>query len=173
MDFTSSSTRWIWAVKGGNPIKNSSPSYSGLTQHDSFDGLTFDLTVAKGGNSLNPFAAQASTSGTASSPSSPTSSASSESGNTGASASSDNPEAKRERATIAHGAVMGLAFALLFPLGSILIRVFSFPGLIWVHVATQMVAYMLAIAGLGLGVWIALNPFRMVRRDTPWCAVYS
>ncbi|MCJ1463566.1 hypothetical protein MMC07_002174 [Pseudocyphellaria aurata] len=167
MDFTSSNTQWIWAVKGGPPVKSSSPSYSGLRHHDSSGSLTFDLTVAKGGNSLNPFATQAATSGTASSASSPTSSASSGSGNTGASTSFDNIRQKRERATIAHGAVMGLAFALLFPLGSILIRVFSFSGLIWVHAATQMVAYALAIAGLGLGVWIALNPFRMIDHRHP------
>ena len=61
-------------------------------------------------------------------------------------------------AIITHGTVMGFAFAFLFPLGAILIRVASFPGLIWVHAAIQSLAYALALAGLGLGIYIAVYP---------------
>lgn len=53
---------------------------------------------------------------------------------------------------------MGLAFALLFPSGAIMIRLFSFKGLVWVHAGTQMLAYALAIVGLGLGIYIAIWP---------------
>ena len=53
---------------------------------------------------------------------------------------------------------MGFAFAFLFPLGAILIRVASFRGLIWVHAAIQSLAYALALAGLGLGIYIAVYP---------------
>ena len=61
-------------------------------------------------------------------------------------------------AVITHGTVMGFAFAFLFPLGAILIRVASFRGLIWVHAAIQSLAYALALAGLGLGIYIAVYP---------------
>lgn len=61
-------------------------------------------------------------------------------------------------AVITHGTVMGFAFAFLFPLGAILIRVASFRGLIWVHAAIQSLAYALALAGLGLGIYIAIYP---------------
>ena len=68
----------------------------------------------------------------------------------------------RHYAVITHGTVMGFAFAFLFPLGSILIRVSSFRGLIWVHAAIQSLAYALALAGLGLGVYIAVYPESLV-----------
>ena len=61
-------------------------------------------------------------------------------------------------AVITHGTVMGFTFAFLFPLGAILIRVASFRGLIWVHAAIQSLAYALALAGLGLGIYIAVYP---------------
>lgn len=53
---------------------------------------------------------------------------------------------------------MGLAFAFLFPLGAIIMRTLSFRGLIWVHAAIQIFAYILAVVGLGLGVYIAIYP---------------
>jgi len=61
------------------------------------------------------------------------------------------------KASIAHGVLMGLAFAVFFPVGAIVMRVFRFKGLVWVHAASQAFAYILALAGLGLGVWIAVN----------------
>lgn len=64
----------------------------------------------------------------------------------------------RHNAVITHGTVMGLAFAVLFPLGAIVIRTASFRGLVWVHAGIQLFAYMLALTGLGLGVYIAIYP---------------
>lgn len=58
---------------------------------------------------------------------------------------------------------MGVAFVALFPLGAIAVRVLSFRGLIWFHAATQIFAYTLALAGMGLGVWIATKPDYIVR----------
>lgn len=173
MDFTSSKTQWIWAVKGGSAIKSNSQSLTGLAQHDIMGSINFDLTVAKGGNSLNPFAAQVAASGTpTSSGSSPTSPATTGSGTEGASSDDDQSAQKaRERVMIAHGTVMGLAFALFFPIGSILIRILSFSGLVWVHAATQLLGYALAIVGLGTGIHIALKPDRVVRPLSPLCPV--
>lgn len=64
----------------------------------------------------------------------------------------------RQGAVIAHGTIMGFAFAFLFPLGAIIIRTSSFRGLVWIHAAIQAFAYLLALAGLGLGVYIAIYP---------------
>lgn len=58
---------------------------------------------------------------------------------------------------------MGIAFVVLFPLGAIILRILSFRGLVWVHAAIQVFAYILAVAGLGLGVYIAIYPDSQVR----------
>jgi len=64
---------------------------------------------------------------------------------------------KQNRMSVAHGILMGITFAVLFPLGAIVMRVFSFRGLVWFHAGWQAVAYAIALAGLGLGVWVAVN----------------
>lgn len=69
----------------------------------------------------------------------------------------------RPNAEITHGTIMGLAFAFLFPLGAIVIRTASFRGLVWVHAGIQASAYILALTGLGLGVYIAIYPRSQVR----------
>lgn len=125
--------------------------------------LNFNLQAAKGGNSLNPFfaSAQATGSGTASA-GLPTATAASR--NVGGSVGDPGFNIDvRNRAQIAHGTIMGLAFALLFPTGGIIIRVLSFRGLIWVHAGLQTLTYTLALAGMGLGVYIALKPDNRVR----------
>ncbi|KAL5335371.1 hypothetical protein BJX70DRAFT_390745 [Aspergillus crustosus] len=52
----------------------------------------------------------------------------------------------------AHGIVMGVAFAILFPLGAILLRVVRTKLGIYVHIAVQLLAYVLMIAGLATGI---------------------
>lgn len=125
--------------------------------------IDFNLQVAKGGNSLNPFVASAQSTGTANGTASPTPITSS--GNIGASVEDQGfDEGMVIRARIAHGTILGLAFALFFPIGGIIIRVLSFRGLIWVHAGLQMLTYALALAGMGLGVYIAIKPNNQVRR---------
>ncbi|KAH7082403.1 hypothetical protein FB567DRAFT_105717 [Paraphoma chrysanthemicola] len=58
---------------------------------------------------------------------------------------------------IAHGVLASLAFVGLFPMGSIAIRLASFPGIVWIHAAFQIFAYLVYIAGFGLGVYIAVE----------------
>jgi hypothetical protein len=62
---------------------------------------------------------------------------------------------------IAHGTLAALAFVILFPSGAILMRLASFSGLIWVHAAFQVFAYLVYVVAFGLGVYIA-NEFDMV-----------
>jgi len=54
----------------------------------------------------------------------------------------------------AHGVIAGLCFAVLFPLGAIVLRIFSFNGLIWVHAGIQVLTQILFIVAFGLGVSI-------------------
>ncbi|KAF2736340.1 hypothetical protein EJ04DRAFT_533729 [Polyplosphaeria fusca] len=54
---------------------------------------------------------------------------------------------------IAHGVLASLAFVIFFPLGAIMIRIASFPGLWWVHGLFQVFAYALFTAAVGLGIW--------------------
>jgi hypothetical protein len=56
---------------------------------------------------------------------------------------------------IAHGVLASLAFVILFPAGSIAIRLASFPGVVWLHAAFQVFAYLVYIAAFGLGVYLA------------------
>jgi hypothetical protein len=56
---------------------------------------------------------------------------------------------------IAHGVLASLAFVILFPAGAIAIRLASFPGVVWLHAAFQIFAYLIYIAAFGLGVYLA------------------
>ncbi|KAH7131462.1 integral membrane protein [Dactylonectria estremocensis] len=51
-----------------------------------------------------------------------------------------------------HGAEMGLAFVIIFPLGALFIRILKFKGSVWAHVACQLVGWVLMLAGLGTGI---------------------
>ncbi|KAF2247128.1 hypothetical protein BU26DRAFT_342374 [Trematosphaeria pertusa] len=64
---------------------------------------------------------------------------------------------QREKILIAHGVLASLAFVILFPTGSILIRLASFPGLWLVHGLFQLFAYVVYIAAFGIGVWFVKN----------------
>ncbi|KAL6718395.1 hypothetical protein ACLMJK_004484 [Lecanora helva] len=66
-------------------------------------------------------------------------------------------------AVITHGTLMGFAFAFLFPLGAIVIRTASFRGLVWVHAGIQAFSYLVALTGLGLGVYIAVYPRSQIK----------
>jgi hypothetical protein len=56
---------------------------------------------------------------------------------------------------IAHGVLASLAFVILFPAGSIAIRLASFPGVVWLHAAFQVFAYLVYIVAFGIGVYLA------------------
>ncbi|CAK4030570.1 wall-associated receptor kinase [Lecanosticta acicola] len=54
----------------------------------------------------------------------------------------------------AHAVLATLAFAFLFPVGGIMIRLASFRGLWLVHGLFQIFAYLVYIAAFGIGVWM-------------------
>jgi hypothetical protein len=56
----------------------------------------------------------------------------------------------------AHGVLMGLSFAVLFPLGATLLRLLKFPQVVWLHTLWQVFTTTLVIAGFGTGIWMAM-----------------
>lgn len=77
-----------------------------------------------------------------------------------------NEMAVKRKILMAHGACAALAFVVLFPVGAILIRLASFSGLVWVHGAFQICAYLVYIVAFGLGVYLA-NEFKMLNNTHP------
>lgn len=165
MDFTSNKASWVWSVNNGSPLKSDSQS-ANLNEHSDKDEFTFDLTQARGGNSLNPFAEAAASASSTSSASTTTAgsnaypnaastaSSTSDSDNSGSNADDETSL----RATIAHGTIMGFTFIIVFPLGALLIRLCSFKALVWVHAGVQIFGYILALTGLSLGIFIGMVP---------------
>lgn len=66
----------------------------------------------------------------------------------------------------AHAVMATLAFGLLFPSGSILVRLASFRGLWLVHGMFQTLVYLLYIAAFGIGIWMASH-LRMMNNAHP------
>lgn len=135
MNLTGSAQHWIWATKHGDPIKSDSSS-ANIQQHDdgSFGSFRLDLNTMSTSNTTNPFL-------------DPTTYNISDVG--AASSGYDGV------AIPIHGIVMCLAFIVGFPFGAFLIRLASFRGLVWVHAGVQLLSYLAAIIGLGLGLYIA------------------
>jgi hypothetical protein len=50
---------------------------------------------------------------------------------------------------------MAILFAILFPLGSIILKLSKSRSTIWLHAAWQGVSYLGLLAGFGIGVYLA------------------
>ncbi|KAF2641806.1 CBD9-like protein [Massarina eburnea CBS 473.64] len=133
----STSTSWIYATLSGSALNTDSASAS-ISKHDTQGTLTFNI-ASHGGSSSNPFLDPSTNTTTT----------------TGGAASGG----KSERAMIitAHAVLACLAWAFIFPFGGILIRLFSFPNLLWVHAALQILGLCVYIAAVGLGLSIAIG----------------
>ena len=110
MDFTSTTAVWIAASKSRNPL--ASPDFSeNIQQHDDYSPFSWDLSVAKGGASNNPFlnSSGAGNFGSA--------------GSANSSSGSDDDDGDDDRLPRIHGLLASIAFLILFPVGAILIQV--------------------------------------------------
>jgi hypothetical protein len=167
MDLTSTSSNWIYAYKAGSALNSDSVSAS-IDQHDNYGTFTLNLATATGGDgTMNPFT----TTTTAASNTGMTSLNSNNStmNSTMMSMDSSGPARQIMDGTTAHGIMGAAAFVLLFPSGSIVMRIFNFKGLIWLHVGLQVLGYLVALALMETGVWIAIN--KGEARATP--AIYG
>jgi hypothetical protein len=156
MDFSSSSTSWIHAYKTGSSLNTDSQSAT-ISQHaeNGMGAFSFDST-AQGGADTNPFV---------------TSSSNGTSGITGSGGTTttvvvSDSEAAPQRIIVIHASLACVAFAIVFPLGGIMIRILNFSGVIWAHAALQVLGYFLYIAAVGLGLYYAKNP------NTVSCHIY-
>lgn len=147
MRFNDPASSWVYAYKAGDPINSDSPS-ANIVKHDNSGTFTFDLTNAAGGaDSTNPFVASNGSSTVSNSTTS----------GTGTTSTSDSAsEMFTNNMIIAHGTLMGFTMVILFPLGASL-RVLASSSSIWIHAGVQMLAWSIAIAGMGIGIWVALN----------------
>ncbi|KAJ8064405.1 hypothetical protein OCU04_006747 [Sclerotinia nivalis] len=140
MSFIDASSEWIWAHRAG-PALSSDSVNANIGFHDEYGVATLNLQTAAGGESANPFL----TAEAISTPSQ-TSFGSSEA----ATGLSDYT-----KMLIAHGVLGSLAFVILFPSGAIAIRICNFRNLLWLHAGWMVGAYMIVLASLGMGVWLA------------------
>lgn len=151
MDLTSSSTNWIYAYKVGSALNSDSVSTS-IDPHDGHGTFTLDLNAATGGDgTVNPFTGKT----TWASNTSTNSSLSSDNSTT--STDITPQEVQVEQGTLAHGIMGAVAFVFLFPSGSMVMRVFNFKHVLWVHVGLQIIGYLVALTVMETGVWIAVN----------------
>ncbi|KAF7957464.1 hypothetical protein EAE96_003045 [Botrytis aclada] len=140
MSFTDSSSQWIWAHKTGAALSSNSVD-ADIEFHDAYGVASLNLQTATGGESTNPFL----TAGSVSTPSQTSSGAS----------DSATGTSKITKVTIAHGVLASFAYVILFPSGAIGIRIFKFRNLLWLHAGWMVGAYIIVLASLGMGVWVA------------------
>jgi hypothetical protein len=184
MDPKSTSSNWIWAYKSGSAVDSSSVS-ADLTQHDNMGADVVDLTKATGGSSSNPFVTQSnsgsstnngntstnngngSTSGNGSTNGNATGSTSGSSSSSSSASSiyttsgvtvADSGPSDFNRRRSAHGIIMAFVFLILFPGGALTRHLIQSPKTIpYLHAPFQLFTLAAAVAGLGLGVSLALD----------------
>ena len=74
---------------------------------------------------------------------------------------------RKKRMVMAHGILACLAFVILFPSGSILMRLGSFPGLWLAHGLFQIFAYIIYIAAAALGLYMATHAPHNIPAQVP------
>lgn len=104
MSLMDPSSSWIWAMKNGDPIASNSQS-ADLQVHDARGKFQIDLSKSSGGNSANPFAANATTTSSGAAAANATAGGSDSQGGGDA-----GPSPTHHMRVIAHGVLMSLAF---------------------------------------------------------------
>ncbi|KAL2819866.1 hypothetical protein BDW59DRAFT_181579 [Aspergillus cavernicola] len=131
----SPSSSWIFAFKEGEPL-NSDNTEAAISFHDNFGRTSVDLSNAVS-TSANPFLNYDATS--------PSNQLSEVGGGAGNGADM----------LIAHGFIMSIAFVLLFPSFGLLTVIPVRGIIVKAHAPLQILALLLAIAGMGLGIKLA------------------
>ncbi|KAH7109648.1 integral membrane protein [Dendryphion nanum] len=145
MSLTKASTSWIWAHLTATPLSSSDTSLK-IRKHDAYGSLAFNST-SHGGADLNPFVRH-------SAPIPPNTPPTS----TSKPKVSHGPPKRVVIMYTAHAILACLAWAFVFPLGGIMIRLLSFPGLLWTHAYLQIAGFCMYTAAIGLGIPLSNNP---------------
>lgn len=185
MDFTASTTSWIWATKSG-PTMNSNDNNIELEQHDAanYGAIKFDAST-KGGNNANPYSANPAVctqtpklqrmSPAAVSPKRRKPAlllferdANLTDGTLVCSSISETmDDGVNTRLIMIHGYLACFVFAVLFPCGGILMRLLSFRGMLWIHAALQIFGYVTYIGSAGIGVWLIKHEYIVFHISMP------
>ncbi|KAL1841629.1 hypothetical protein VTJ49DRAFT_6806 [Mycothermus thermophilus] len=146
MSLTSTSAPWIGAWVVGQPIGTTNAN-SRIGPHDDTTQFRIDLTKATISYDGNPFLA-----------SSPVDDSSGDNGNNNNSNNSNNSgvvevvRSSKPAILVAHGVILALVFAVLYPTGSLMMPLVK---KWWFHGLWQAVSFGLMWAGFGLGVVVA------------------
>ncbi|GAB1310526.1 Integral membrane protein [Madurella fahalii] len=176
MSLTDTSAGWIGAWRAGPSLATTNTA-ANIAQHDGHAQFRVDMTRATIDSDSNPFlpgggsgggggsgsgngssngsgSGSGNGNGNGSGSGSGTGSGSTGGSGTGPSSNNGITQITASRATIvvAHGIIMALVMAVLYPLGSLLMPLL---GKWWVHAAWQTIAFALMWAGFGLGVQTA------------------
>ncbi|GIK07315.1 hypothetical protein Aspvir_002977 [Aspergillus viridinutans] len=144
LDPSSTSSSWIWAEKKGSAIDSSDVSYS-ITQHDSEGVQSVNMAQARMAtvDASNPFAGLNTTS-------------------TPQTATGGSTTSNSNSALIAHAVLMSVAFVVLFPFFAISIHIIPYSKAVTrIHAPLQLITLAMAIAGLGLGVYLGIDTDQM------------
>ncbi|KAL3420187.1 integral membrane protein [Phlyctema vagabunda] len=136
MAFNDATTEWIFAYLEGDPIASDSTGVS-LREHNQYGYTNINLQNAVGGTNDNPFLNTITTPAVATV------------GGGGGIPSNHNS------ILIAHAVLTPVAFVLFFPLGGMAIKILNFRGLLYFHAGWMILALAVALAGTGLGIWLA------------------
>lgn len=137
---------WITAWKSGEPLDSSSVEAQ-ITFHDSMTVFQVDFADATISSNSNPFLGN-----DGESSDDDNSAADGDDNDSDGAIVEDSSDDKPDTIMLAHGVIMTLVFAGLYPLGSSLMLLL---GKWYIHAAWQAVAYLLMWAGFGLGSWFA------------------
>ncbi|KAF9697839.1 hypothetical protein EKO04_004085 [Ascochyta lentis] len=140
VDFSAQSGQWIHARRTGSSM-DTTDVQAQIMQHNEYGSFTWAYSNAVGGSSTNPFVA------------SDTIVSGSASESTGASSS----RTMSDNILLTHGILASLAFVFFFPVGAIVIRLGRFNNVLKVHIAIQVLSWLMFIAAFGLGLWYGIN----------------
>ncbi|KAK3309958.1 uncharacterized protein B0T15DRAFT_19471 [Chaetomium strumarium] len=158
MSLTSTSAAWIGGWRQGSSLATTDRGAS-IVQHDSHVQFNVDLTQAAVASDSNPFVATSEVdnsdgSGSDGNPASPSNGSAPDpnpgiGGGAGSGGITVTTGMSRGTILVAHGVIMALVFAALYPLGSMLMPLFR---KWWLHAGIQTIAFCLMWTGFGLGV---------------------
>jgi hypothetical protein len=141
VNFAAQSGQWIHGRKNGQSLDTTDVN-ARIAMHDDKDGFTWTYSNAVGGASSNPFTA---------------SDAVVSNGSASTNGGSGGSQTKRRNIILAHGVLASLALLVFFPLGSIIMRIGRFNGVLQAHIATQILSWLLFVTAFGLGLWYSVT----------------